>query len=117
MTLIANFHGTEFLEPAGMTFSSTTDLFTLRQYTLKVFDIGQDDDADVELIIDLPERPDIRKHVSLAGLYLLAIMSLDADGVIADRMDELLAQGSINEVDASNRIQHLLRGEDEALAA
>ena len=100
-----------------MTFSSTSDLFSLRQYALKVFDIGEDDDADVELIIDLPERPDIRKHVSLAGLYILAIMTLDEEGVIADRMDALLAQGSINEVDAANRIQHLLRGEDETLAA
>lgn len=100
-----------------MTFSSTSDLFSLRQYTLKVFDIGEDDDADVELIIDLPERPDIRKHVSLAGLYLLAIMSLDEEGLIADRMDALLAQGSINEVDAANRIQQLLRGQDEPLAA
>lgn len=102
-----------------MTFSSDTlsDLFALRQYTLKAFDIGEDDDADVELVIDLPDRPDIRKHVSLAGLYMLAIMTLDAEGVIADRMDSLLASGSINEVDAANRIQQLLRGEDEALAA
>lgn len=100
-----------------MTSTSTADLFALRQYTLNLFDIGDDDNADVELIVNQPERPDIRKHVSLAGLYLLAVLSLDEEGVIADRMDELLLSGSINEVDAANRIQHLLRREDEPLAA
>lgn len=100
-----------------MTFTSNDHLFALRQYTLNLFDIGEDDDADVEMIVNLPERPDIRKHVSLSGLYLLAIMSLDAEGVIADRMNDLLDGGSINEVDAANRIQQLLRREDETLAA
>ncbi|UTC29038.1 hypothetical protein MARCHEWKA_05290 [Brevundimonas phage vB_BpoS-Marchewka] len=100
-----------------MTSSSTADLFSLRQYTLNLFDIGDDEEADVELIVNLPERPDIRKHVSLAGLYLLAVLSLDEEGLIADRMDELLASGSINEVDAANRIQHLLRRDDEPPAA
>lgn len=100
-----------------MPFEPTDHLFALRQYTLNLFDIGEDDDADVELIVNLPERPDIRKHVSLAGLYLLAIMTLDEEGVIAERMNTLLDGGCINEVDAANRIQQLLRREDETYAA
>ncbi|USN14200.1 hypothetical protein PAPPERLAPAPP_05300 [Brevundimonas phage vB_BpoS-Papperlapapp] len=100
-----------------MSSTPTDDLFALRQYTLDLFDVGDDEEADVELIVNFPERPDIRKHVSLAGLYLLAVLTLDEEGLIADRMDELLASGSINEVDAANRIQHLLRREDEPLGA
>lgn len=81
----------------------------LRSYSLTAFDVGvgaeSEEDEGVELNVQLPSNPDIRKHVSLAGLYLVAIMSLDQDGTIANRMDELMQRGAINEVDACNFIQ------------
>lgn len=79
----------------------------LAKFTLAAFDIGDDGQEDVEIITTAPDRPDIRKHVSLAGLYMLAILSLDADGTVEARMDDLLMDGAINEVDAANRIRLL----------
>lgn len=89
----------------------------LRQFRLSAFDIGDDGEEDVELVVDLPTRPSIRKHASLAGLYLLAIMTLDQDGTIADRIDQLLADTPINEVDCCNRIALLVQGDANTLAA
>lgn len=84
----------------------------LRQFTLTAFDIGEDGEEDVELVVTTPSNPSIRRHVSLSGLYLLAIMTLDQDGTIEKRMDALLEAGPINEVDAVNRINLLLLKEE-----
>jgi hypothetical protein len=73
-------------------------------FTLTVFEGAE----DVELNIELPNNPDVRRHASLALLYGLAIMSLDADGTIEKRVDELLTVGPISEVDACNRIALLI---------
>lgn len=83
----------------------TYDPDLLRTYSLTAFDIGIADEGDVELTVQLPSGPDIRKHVSLAGLYMMAIMSLDQDGSIAARMDEIMEKGAVSEVDACNFIQ------------
>ena len=85
------------------TFDYDPDL--LRSYSLTAFDVGSADEGGVELNIQLPGQPDIRKHVSLAGLYMLAIMELDQDGTIAERMDAIMDRGPVNEVDACNAIQ------------
>lgn len=91
-----------------MTTPQHPDPMHLRNYALKAFDIGEDGEESVELIVDLPTNPDIRAHVSLAGLFLLAIMTLDQDETIERRMEELVTSGPINEVDAANQIQFLL---------
>lgn len=83
----------------------TYDTDLLRTYSLTAFDIGVADQGDVELNVQLPSDPNIRKHVSLAGLYLMAIMSLDQDGTIAARMDEIMEKGPVSEIDACNFIQ------------
>lgn len=64
-------------------------------------------DGNVQIITTTPSKPDIRKPASLALLFGLAILTLDADGTIEARMDALLARGMINEVDAVNRIAQL----------
>jgi hypothetical protein len=71
---------------------------------------SEDDDGeeDVDLLIRIPEAPNINLHASLALTYGLAIMTLDQDGTIKRRIDELLAAGPINEVDACNQINLLL---------
>jgi hypothetical protein len=66
------------------------------------------DNEEVDLSIDLPEIVSMKKHASLGLLYMLAIMELDADGVIADKMDALLRDGPINEIDATNAIRALI---------
>lgn len=80
----------------------------LRRFALQAYDIGADGAESVELIVDMPKKPEIRKTVSLAGLYILAVMTLDEDGSINRRMDELLLKGPISEIDACNRITTLL---------
>jgi hypothetical protein len=80
----------------------------LQSFALKAFDIGEDGEEDVELILDLPVAPSINRHASLALLYGLAIMMLDQDGSIQRRMDQILDQGAISEIDAVNHIQLLL---------
>lgn len=64
-------------------------------------------DGNVQIITTTPSKPDIRKPASLALLFGLAILTLDADGTIEARMEALLAPGMINEVDAVNRIAQL----------
>lgn len=64
-------------------------------------------DGNVQIITTTPSKPDIRKPASLALLFGLAILTLDADGTIEARMEALLARGMINEVDAVNRIAQL----------
>ncbi|UTC28347.1 hypothetical protein GURKE_03200 [Brevundimonas phage vB_BpoS-Gurke] len=86
----------------------TFDPELLRRFALQAYDIGADGAEDVELIVDLPQKPEIRKTVSLAGLFILAVMTLDEDGTISRRMDELLKTGPISEIDACNRITTLL---------
>lgn len=84
------------------------DPFPLREYSLRAFDIGEEGEEDVELVIHTPQNPDVRSFVSLAGLYMLAVMTLDQDGTVQRRMESLLDAGPINEVDAINRINLLL---------
>lgn len=71
---------------------------------------SEDDDGeeDVDLLISVPQNPNIHLHASLALTYGLAIMTLDQDGTIKRRIDQLLAAGPINEVDAVNQINLLL---------
>jgi hypothetical protein len=62
----------------------------------------------VELLVSTPTSPNIRFHASAALMFGLAIMTLDQDGTIERRMEQLIANGPINEVDAVNRINLLL---------
>lgn len=79
----------------------------LTQFRLTAFDIGEDGAEDVEIITNVPAHPDIRRHASLALLFGLAVMSLDQDGTIERRIDELMEHGFISEVDAVNQINLL----------
>lgn len=87
----------------------------LRTFTLQAFDVGNDGEEDVELIVTVPEVPSILRHTSLALLYGLAILSLDQDGTLQRRMDELLEAGPISEIDACNRINLLILKEENDL--
>jgi hypothetical protein len=81
---------------------------SLQTFRLTAFDMGEDGEEDVELVVDTPSDPSRHRHASLALLYGLAIMTLDQDGTIERRMDELLQAGAINEIDAINKINFLL---------
>jgi hypothetical protein len=85
----------------------------LRQFRLDLFDIGEDGEEDLELVIKTPEQPSVKKHASLAALYMLAVMTLDRDGTIERTVNALLADGAINEVDAVNRITLLLNADPD----
>jgi len=80
----------------------------LNTFRLTAFDVGEDGAEDVQLVVDTPSAPSIRRHASLALIYGLAIMTLDQDGTIERRVDELMAAGMISEVDAVNKINLLL---------
>lgn len=83
---------------------------SLATFKLAAFDIGEDGEEDVEIVTSVPSEPSIRRPVSLALLYGLAILTLDHDGTIERRVDELLADGAISEIDAVNRIALLTKG-------
>ena len=76
----------------------------LARFSLTVFD---EREGDVQILTTTPTKPNIRHPASMALLYGLAILTLDADGVVERRMNELLDAGPINEVDACNRIAKL----------
>lgn len=82
----------------------------LCSFRLAAFDIGEDGEEDVELIVDTPSRPSLQRHASLALLYGLAIMKLDESGAISAMMDAILDEGPVSEVDAVNQITYLLKG-------
>ncbi|AFU88017.1 hypothetical protein CcrColossus_gp147 [Caulobacter phage CcrColossus] len=71
------------------------------RFSLTAYD---EPEGDVQIITTTPSKPNIRRPASLSLLYGLAILSLDHDGTIERRMNELLDAGPINEVDACNRI-------------
>jgi hypothetical protein len=77
----------------------------LPEFELAVFDEGGDGAA---LEIGVMKAPSILRHASPALLYGLAIMTLDQQGTIKAMVDTLLADGPINEIDATNRITLLL---------
>lgn len=76
----------------------------LPRFSLTAYD---DLDGNVQITTTVPSKPNIRKPVSLALLFGLAILTLDDDGTIEARMEALLAKGMLNEVDAVNRIAQL----------
>lgn len=78
-------------------------------FSLAAF-IGDDGDRSaVNILVGEAFRPDVKKHASAALLYGLAILTLDAQGVIAAEVDRLMDAGPISEVDAINRISLLLK--------
>lgn len=78
-------------------------------FHLTVLDTEDDDgNAEVDLLVSTPSSPDIRAHASLGLLYGLALMTLDQDGTIERRMNQLLEAGPVSEVDAVNNINLLL---------
>jgi hypothetical protein len=72
----------------------------LQSFALKAFDIGEDGEEDVDLLDLGPAEPEHQPPRLPRPAYGLAIMTLDQDGTIQRRMDQLLAAGPINEVDA-----------------
>lgn len=98
------------IQPLAAAGGDLLDPPALRAFTLRAFDIGEDGEEDLELIVQLPEKVDIRRHASMALLWGLAVMSLDQDGTIEKRMEALCdaAGGYINEADACNKINLLL---------
>lgn len=87
----------------------------LPDFALSVYDDGE---GDIEIHAHLPtEPPSISKHASLPTLYGLAILILDRQGTINNIIDQILAEGPINEVEAQNRIANLLEQEHNDLAS
>lgn len=76
-----------------------------------ILQIEDDGISDVSFTVDFDAEPDIRKHAALGSIVILAILELDVDRVLQKKIDELLAQGPINEVDLRNRINQILNNE------
>jgi hypothetical protein len=81
------------------------------EFTLMVFDNNED---NIDITVNIPRTPDIKKHASLGLMYGLAWLLLEREGLVEKRVDFLLENGPMNEVDAVNSINLLLSmGRDE----
>jgi len=63
------------------------------------------------------EQPSVRKFASLGLFFGLAIMTLEREGVIEAKVNELMSGDPVNEVDVVNRITLLLKEDSNVLPA
>lgn len=72
--------------------------------------IGDDGDrGEINILVHTRQDAAIERHASMALLYGLAILALDQQGTIQATIDQMLAAGPINEIEAVNRINFLLK--------
>lgn len=81
------------------------------EFTLMVFDNNEE---NVDITVSIPQTPSITKHASLGLMYGLAWLLLEREGLVEKRVDYLLENGPMSEIDAVNNINLLLAmGHDE----